>query len=310
MKKTIDQSSEDQIIEQLIAAHVTGIGDDCALVADKLLISTDSFVEDVHFNRQMPSHLVGQKVVRATISDIYASGGKPKWLTLAASFPKNTESDWLQGFTCGVADATRDFDVHWVGGDTTSSMDRIFINATVLGPLIGQAPVLRCGARAGDMILVTGVLGESALALQDNLRSAKPGRDLRQHCLRPLARDFVEAIVPTHTITAMMDLSDGLVQDLCRLCEASDLGASVDLRQVPTPSGLDSKEQEISWIGGEDFELLFTINPKDFAKVNEIAARVGQDLNCIGVMESEDKVRYHLKGKPYGFKRSPWSHFA
>ena len=304
---------EDHWIERLIKPIAKGIGDDCAFVEElAVLISTDAFEEGVHFTRDMRADWVGHKLVRATLSDVFASGGRPRWMTMSLSAPANLDQSWLTSLTHGVGQCLETFKVDLVGGDLTRSQSHIAIAATALGPLIGDRPITRSGAQDGDLVAVTGRLGESALALkclldQRSPRSASENPEL--HFKRPLAADFVEQAASRPLLHAMMDLSDGLTTDLPRLCQASSCGAIVDLDQLPIPTNSQANVIELLWHGGEDYELLMTFAPENLSEIAAVAKASKTPLTVIGHITHDPNLVYRHNGQPYQFASAPWQHF-
>ena len=255
---------------------VTGIGDDCAVIPQRegfdTLISTDMLVEGSHFipGRISPEDL-GWKSAAVNLSDIAAMGGRPDGTFLSIAVPKGTDVGWLERFISGYRQLSERFSCPLLGGDTTSSPDRICINVTVTGSVPSGRALRRDAAREGDLICVTGCLGDSALGLRMLLDGSTGHPDYRyftsRHC-RPLPRvEEGMALARTPGVHAMLDISDGLGSDLRHILEASGKGAVVECSAVPfsaqlraycSEHGLDPLEPALC--GGEDYELLFTVD--------------------------------------------------
>ena len=234
---------------------VIGIGDDSAVLPDGTLISTDTFVEEIHFSRKWASwRLIGRKACEAAISDIAAMGGKPLWLlaNLSSSESGGVADELLHGILeCGIP---------LIGGDTTSSQKgAVTLTLTVLGKT--ERPVLRSGAKTGDRIFVSGKLGGT----QAGLLSLQKGLNLfecEKRFLEPRARlDISESWGAL--ATSMIDVSDGLSTELNHLSEASKKRFRIDISKLPCFSEIEKTGREATELileSGEEFELLATSN--------------------------------------------------
>ena len=257
---------------------VMGIGDDCAVLPTypisegpgELLVSTDLLMEGVHFLRKESSpEDVGWKAAAVNLSDIAAMGGSPVATFLSIALPKNAQGEWAERFIKGYAEISDLFDVPLLGGDTTSSLRDIAINVCVLGRCPSGKAITRSGARPGDVIYVTGPLGDSAAGLQAILKNLERTEDvatlIHRH-KRPQPRlRAASDLIATDLVGAMMDISDGIASDLRHILKASGVGAIVELDRLPLTEEFMRVCKEQNWNayelatgGGEDFELLFT----------------------------------------------------
>lgn len=284
-----------------------GIGDDCAVYhydADKyLLLTTDALLENVHFRLNLitPKQL-GRKAMSVNISDVAAMGGIPKLALVSLGIPKNTSVRFLDDFYKGIDQICRAHQIELCGGDTVSSPRHLMINITLLGEVKKNRLFTRSGARPGDKILVTGTLGDSALGLKilKNSRknwigSLKARKWLINQHLDPTPRTR-EALLLSRSklrVTSMIDISDGLIQDLHHICQASKVGAIVHESKLPlSPAlvqiGRDNrlKYNKLALDGGEDYELLFTLNPHDVNKLIRLFNRSSSPLTVIGEIQS------------------------
>jgi thiamine-monophosphate kinase len=250
-----------------------GIGDDSALFRPKrgheVILTCDWFLEGTHFLREKhPPDAVGWKCLARALSDVAAMGGVPRCFLLSLAMPESHTGRWLDAFLGGLRRASRKFNCTLVGGDTTRQR-KILINVTVVGEIPNARAVLRSGARAGDIIYVTGRLGEAELGLRILRSSRSPVRPsnpfLKKH-LYPDPRLAVgQWLAERRLATSMMDLSDGLSTDLPRLCVASGVGADVENEKLPVlqhPSagrGPGVDPLQLALHGGDDYELLFTV---------------------------------------------------
>lgn len=268
----------DRIRENFTAPKdILGIGDDCAVLPQKnglqTLVSTDMLVEGTHFllDDISPEDL-GWKSAAVNFSDIAASGGKPVGTFLSLALPKGpgcVDSSWMEGFIRGYREMSDSAGAPLLGGDTTSSPDRLCINVTVLGQVRQGGAKLRSSACPGDLVCVTGTLGDSAAGLRQILQSLQRTPELVRSHYRPEPRlEWGIRLGGCDSVHAMMDISDGVGSDLRHILDASGTGARIDLSALPfspellqacMDNGWDPKE--LALCGGEDYELLFTLAP-------------------------------------------------
>ena len=244
---------------------IKGIGDDCAVMNynknNYLLLTTDMIIEGTHFSRKTSGFQIGRKAMAVNISDIAAMGGIPKYALISAGVPRAKGMKFLKELTRGIESISRNFGITIIGGDTNSSPKTV-LSITLLGEVEKKYLVKREGAKIGDFVFVTGVLGEgnkNHLSFLPRVREA-----------RMLVKNF--------KINSMIDLSDGLSMDLTRLAASSGVGAHIYESLIPLSEKLLSlrgHEVPEAIHSGEDFELLFTASPKESRK---IAKRMGEDL--------------------------------
>ena len=274
-----------------------GIGDDCAVIplspetggapASDLLVSTDMLVEGTHFLMEdISPRQLGWKSAAVNISDIAAMGGKPIATFLSLALPKTLPEQWMQEFMEGYNGISEKFGAALLGGDTTCSPDRICINVTVLGTCPRGKAKLRSAARPGDLVCVTGTLGDSAAGLRLILggqKGAAPRLMDRHYTPTPRVEEGL-ALSCLPGVHAMMDISDGVGSDLRHILDESGVGARIDTGKLPiskelqalcSEKGSDPKELALS--GGEDYELLFTMDPQEtpdipYTVIGEITA--------------------------------------
>ena len=262
------------------AAVSLGIGDDSAVIRPRnshLLLTTDMMVEDVHFDLSWTTPFqLGFKLVSVNVSDIFAMGGDPGFLLLNFSAGRDATLAFFDGFFDGVETAMKKYSISLIGGDISSS-EKVVLSATVLG--YAGKYLSRRGARPGDRIYVTGHIGDAAcgLLLMKTIRK-KVAIELGRKHKFPLPWEVASPLIERHLMpaardphsfkkkaTSMIDISDGLMIDLSRLCKESEVGALVYTDKIPLSDELERAASylglsplELALGGGEDYELLFT----------------------------------------------------
>lgn len=274
-----------------------GIGDDCAVIplspetggapASDLLVSTDMLVEGTHFLMEdISPRQLGWKSAAVNISDIAAMGGKPIATFLSLALPKTLPEQWMQEFMEGYNEISEKYGAALLGGDTTCSPDRICINVAVLGTCPRGKAKLRSAARPGDLVCVTGTLGDSAAGLRLILggqKGAAPRLMDRHYTPTPRVEEGL-ALSCLPGVHAMMDISDGVGSDLRHILDESGVGARIDTGKLPISKELQDlcikkgwDPRELALCGGEDYELLFTMDPQEtpdipYTVIGEITA--------------------------------------
>jgi thiamine-monophosphate kinase len=250
-----------------------GIGDDAALWRPRpnreVVLTSDWFLEGTHFLRDKhPPDSVGWKCLARAISDIAAMGGVARCFLLSLALPPSHTGRWLSEFLGGLALAAKRFGCELAGGDTTSRKD-ILVNVTVVGEVRKGEAVLRSGAEAGDLLFVSGQLGEAELGLRlvrrSSSRAGWRNPALKKHLYPEPRLALGQWLAEKQIASAIMDLSDGLSTDLFRLCASSGVGARVFAEKIPAVkvSGRAGRTVgdalELALHGGDDYELLFTV---------------------------------------------------
>lgn len=306
---------------------LTGIGDDCAVIPwtkrDCLLVTTDLLIEDTHFivSGIRPEDL-GAKALAVNLSDIAAMGGRPLWAFLSLGLPEDTDVRWLDAFFKGLRKCARDHETQLLGGDTTRSKKGLVIDIAVIGSAEKRHIKFRSTAKAGDIIAVTGYLGDSLGGLRLIQENSSDGRDarflIRRH-VRP--RPHIEEgqwLARRLGVRAMMDVSDGIHSDIRRIMEASRCGAAIDLDKLPVSPALRRVAAERGWdpahtaaVGGEDYSLLFTADPQFWPRLaSSFKKRLGRDLSPIGkITPGSSGLHYFLNGNPTQSPKPAFEHF-
>lgn len=299
-----------------------GIGDDAAVCESprgSLLLCSDAMVEGVHFRLDWSTpEDIGHKALASTLSDIAAMGGKPLYALVSLALRPGLGADFVDTFYSGLMSLARKHDVAVVGGDLTRSTTESFIDVTVVGE--ATHPVSRTGARAGDIVLVSGVLGSARaglFALENQLESAPKAFFLAHR--RPEPRfDVMSSLTTPGLVTSLIDISDGLSSELHHIARASRCGFAIDEGRIPLAAGLvdfarshGTNPYDWAWGGGEDYQLLLTVDPELWKAASASPSNLTQLLTPIGVARDEaDGLRVNrIDGSCEEILESGWNHF-
>jgi thiamine-monophosphate kinase len=290
---------------------LVSIGDDCAVLrlgGRDWAATSDMLVFGHHFKGWATPESVGYKAVAVNVSDVAAMGGIPRFVLASGGAPDPETA--LRCFG-GVLEACEAFGVYPLGGDTTRA-DALTVDVAILGEF-SAPPVLRSGARPGDLLAVTGELGASAAGLVALENGGTGPERLVRRCLRPAPRVGVGGVAARLGVNAMIDLSDGLASDARRVCEQSGVGCRVDLESLPVASdtrefleSLGRDPEILAAAGGEDYELLISA-PE--LTLDELARNVGVPLTTIGEITDGDGAVFLRGGEPVE-NLSGWDHFG
>ena len=285
--------------------HLLGIGDDCAIIPknnkSSYLISTDALVENTHFIlNKITAKELAYKAIAVNISDIAAMGGKPLYIFISMALTNSLKDHWVKLFINNINKAAKKFNIILLGGDTVSSNNNIFINITVLGEIENKYIKYRSQAKDQDIIAVTGNLGNSKLGLDFLLGHIKNNKNskyfIKKHYEPYIYHNEGLFLSSKNYITSMMDVSDGLSSDLNKLCKSSNVGAQIDINNIPVSKKLVNyfnnklKAKTYAASGGEDYVLLFTIKEKYYNKFKaEYYNKFKKNIYNIGVMNKKNK---------------------
>jgi thiamine-monophosphate kinase len=294
----------------------TGVGDDCALLCvppgSELAVSIDTLVSGVHFLADCDPEGLGHKCLAVGLSDLAAMGAEPAWATLALTIPRADEA-WLSAFSRGFADLAEAHGVELVGGDTTRGPLTISVQVHGLVPQ-GQA-LRRSGARPGDLVCVSGTLGDAGLALR-LLNAAEPvPAFLRRRLERPEPRVTL-GLALRGIASAMIDLSDGLAADLGHILEASGVGAAIQLAYLPvSPEVREGLASGPDWTlplaSGDDYELCFCIPERHRAQILALEERLDIRIAVVGLVTPGNGLRCLLEdGSTWQSDASGYDHFS
>lgn len=299
--------SEFDLIKKIRATSVSSkIGDDAAVLPKDsrmdLVITTDLLVEDIDFRRAWTrAQFLGHKALAVSLSDVAAMGANPVWAMLSIGIPAQVwKTDFVEKFYDGWFALAEKFGVELVGGDISKTPDKIVIDSIVAGEVKKGKAVLRSTAQPDDSIFVTGELGGAAIGLQLLEKGEKFEKSKYKNLLlRQLAPNpQIEIGQLVHNLaTSMIDLSDGLSSDLFHICQESKVGAKIYAEKIPIDKSLrevlseNLNSLDFALNGGEDFELLFTVNPKNkkniFSLKNESKNYV---FTCIGEITDKPNI--------------------
>lgn len=301
---------------------LVNIGDDAAVIEpskDKVLIfTTDTLVEKVHFDlKYFSSEQVGWKAMAANLSDIAAMGGLPKFALVTVGLTKSVPVENVIAIYDGMTDIAKRYKCKVIGGDTTFSPQGIFISIALLGEVEKKFLVKRTGAKKGDLICVTGDLGEAQAGLEFLKKNLPKKSPLVKKHLNPFPRiDEARALVKNLKISSMIDISDGLSSELFHLTEENNLGAIIHEDKIPISRGCISlanslRKSPLKWAlsSGEEYELLFTINKKELPSLEKVKRKIR--ISVIGEMldRKEGVMLQKRSGKKRKLTKSGFKHF-
>lgn len=283
-----------------------GPGDDCAIQrvgeGQDLVFSVDTLVEGVHFPKHYPPEKLGWRGLAVAASDLAAMGADPVCFTLAITLPE-ADPDWLRGFSSGLATASRQFGLNLAGGDTTRGP--LSLTLQVHGTVPVDQAIRRSGAKVGDLICVSGTLGNAGAAL-DFLDSDSPTPDqarLLEHYHAPQPRlELGKAL--RGKASAAVDISDGLVADLGHLLEQSGVGGRIDIGQLPLSGALvalRSDAVDLALYAGDDYELCITIPEQ---ALEQLPGGIREQLSVIGRVHADQTLLFDgqgSQGHPQGY---------
>jgi len=294
---------------------VKGVGDDAAVIScdskKEMVVTTDLLLEGVHFDLSyVPLKHLGYKAVVVNLSDVYAMNAEPSQITVSVAVSNRFPVEALEELYAGIQAAAKIYNIDLVGGDTTSSTTGLLISITALGTVNKGDAVYRSGAKENDLLVVTGDLGAAYMGLQvlerekevfkvnpNSQPDLEPYSYLVERQLKPEARKDIPALLKELGVkpTAMIDISDGLSSEILHICNNSKVGCNLYEDKIPLDPQVISACEEfnldsttIALSGGEDYELLFTINTEDFPKIKE-----NPHLTVIGHI-TDEKEGVHL----------------
>jgi thiamine-monophosphate kinase len=325
-------SGEERLIERYFKPLATvptafGLGDDAATFTPPagcdLVLTTDGVIAGVHFLPGDPPQSIARKALRMNLSDLAAKGATPAGFLLSIALPANTPESWIAAFAEGLGQDINHYGCPLLGGDTDRTPGPLSISITAFGTVPQGTMVRRASAKRGDIVAVTGTIGDAALGvlihrdadLAKKWRlSSAASEHLQQRYLLPQPRNALADALRAHA-SAAMDVSDGLAGDLAKLCRASGLAAGIEVADVPLSdaarAALSADPTLIERIltGGDDYEILFTLPAAKLSSLRAAAAHAGVPLAEIGQVTAGQGVRFLREGKVLSFAAPSYSHF-
>lgn len=318
-RTTLAELGEFPFLDRLLPAlpvgrgSVVGPGDDCAVtrgLGRNVLLTTDALVAGAHFESAwMTPRQIGRKAYFVNASDIAAMGGRPRFCLVSIGAPADFPASDLIAIHGGVADAAAEHDA-WIAGGNLARASDLFVSIALIGEMAGP-PVLRSGGRPGDALYVTGALGEAALGLKDLQDDASKRSAAVRRFREPIPRIQAGTVLASGIASAMIDVSDGLLQDLRHLCEASGVGAEISLDSLPCSARVRRHAQMLALHGGEDYELLFAVPRKAESRLKHMQQKLGCGVTRIGrLLPKRDGLRVRNRaGKRIPTAEAGFDHF-
>lgn len=305
-----------------LAANEPGafdLTDDAACLTPRegydLVLTADTIVAGVHFLPDDPAADVGAKLLGVNLSDLAAMGAEPRGYLVTAAWPRSVNQSWIAEFALGLADYQGEYRISLLGGDTTSTDGAMTLSLTAIGEVPSGQALRRSGAKSGDLLCVSGSIGDAAAGLavlRGERREDDP--ELRAHLItryrRPLPRVKL-GLALRGLATACLDVSDGLLADAGHIAETSSVGIEIDLFDIPTSMAATDREQRLAAAaGGDDYELLFAISPDRAGELSRLSARLDLALTPIGrVTPGEGVVVRDRDGSAIDAERLGYRHF-
>ena len=298
-----------------------GVGDDAAIINvppnSQLIVTTDTLVQGVHFFADMEPRALGHKAVAVNLSDIAAMGGEPAWISIAVTLPE-VDEQWVEAFTAGINEICEYYNVQVIGGDTTQGPLAVTISAKGLVPK--DKAIVRSGAKPGDWIFVTGTLGDAGVAIDaikhNKTLPLKHQAFLKNRFEYPTPRVAIAQGL-REIASSAIDISDGLLSEIGHILAASNVGAVINIDQLPLSDALlgsvedESQYYEFALAAGDDYELLFTVPEDKRGALDVTLAHYGVKLTCIGqILGQAGNVELRKDNQPFTFEGKGFQHFS
>lgn len=300
-----------------------GLSDDAAILAPasgyEFVVTTDTLVEGVHFIGDEPPARIAAKMLRVNLSDLAAMGARPVSYTLNIALPNDVNDEWLSEFCAGLAADQREFGIRLMGGDSVATPGPKVFTVTAFGETPTGCALRRNGARPGDLVFVSGTIGDAALGLrlvrgELSTSDTKANEELTGRYQSPSPRLALGTGL-VGLASAAADVSDGLLADLGHITQASGVGATLEWSAIPLsdaarsigPQVADMKAVVLS--GGDDYELVFTAPPGAVSALIALSARLSMPISRIGVVNATSGVRVTDEdGRDVRIEKTGYSH--
>jgi len=320
------------VIKEKFTPHhhetIVGIDDDCAVTEGRegfyTIYTCDSQVEGSHFiTHLVPPYLLGQKVLSVNLSDIAAMGGMPRFALLSLVLRSTISIEWVDTFLEGFRRQARQYQVDVIGGNLAHTQGELILDVTVVGEIKRERLLLRNQASIGDLIMVTGFLGDAGaglkILLEEQPINAKRNQYLLNRYFLPDPRIEVGKILADSDFQmSLIDVSDGFTQDLGHIMKQSRVGAVIESEKIPLSNplrlwcsehGYDPLDFALS--GGEDYELIFTVSPREASSLQkEIQQKTGVPVSIVGEITDGDRLHIRKNDEEMVFHSHGWNHFS
>lgn len=300
---------------------ILGVGDDCCILhppsQKNLLITTDTLNEEIHFFKDTPPFDIGYKSLAVSLSDLAAMGGTPAWFLLSLTLSEVKEK-WLEEFSAGLFSCAESFNLELVGGNM--SKGPLSITTQVIGFGDEDVKLTRSGAKPEDLIYVTGCLGDPGLALAIikkelpvDIFSSQEIEQLKTRLFRPPLR-IREGQLISRIANAAIDISDGLLADLQHILDQSQVGATINLEDIPVSESLQKintkRKLDFMLSAGDEYELCFTVPPGKVSQLERLSKEKGFHFTCIGKIDSTSGLRVRQDNKEsLNIQNKGYTHF-
>lgn len=299
---------------------VIGIGDDCAVtivpLGQSLAVTTDTLVNGVHFPTNTPPAAIAHKALAVSLSDLAAVGAEPAWFTLSLSLPE-FDKNWLEAFSNSLFELSEYYSVQLIGGDTVQGP--MSITVTAHGFVPHDQALTRSGAKPGDLVYVTGSLGDAGVGLdivQGKLITSQHCSDFLVNRLNYPSPRMLAGTALRRIASSCIDISDGLANDLQHVLDASQCGAKIQVDQLPLSIAMQeavNAEQAYNYAlsSGDDYELLFTVSEENKGNLDIALANSNVTATCIGQLTGiKQKLDLRFEQEPFVVSASGYEHFS
>ncbi|GAA0857853.1 thiamine-phosphate kinase [Aliiglaciecola litoralis] len=299
---------------------IHGIGDDCAITRVpeglNLAITTDTLISGVHFPIDTPPEAIAHKALAVNLSDLAAMGAEPAWYSLSLSLPE-VDENWLEAFSTSLFELSRYYSIQLIGGDTVQGP--LSVTITAHGFVPNESPLTRSGAKPGDMIYVSGTLGDAGVGLDIQKGKLIASEHCVQYLINRLYYPSPRLLAGTalrRIASSCIDLSDGLIRDIQHVLKASECGARIQVDKLPLSVALKESvdvEDAYSYAlgAGDDYELLFTVSEENKGTLDIALANANISATCIGhITGIKQKLELRFEDQPYQSLRSGFEHFS